>query len=599
MRYALARSAFVRSPSAPADEAVPASDAVPAVDASPVTFEPADAPSGDVGEPPRETVVEQAQPQVFTTPSELPEDVEPVAGEAEAVQEPDSATASQISDPPAPAPTARPPATPVPAIAGDSPTAEVLTEPAIASEREATATPPPAAPAAVVATSDSADGEEAAPTRTDVDTGAPEPVESSTGVETPPSVEPAPLQESAATETGVVTPAPVDTSALPVDSAGQVDFQSFAPMSEPGNLGFGSALDKILQEPTSEPSQESDESTAVADGSSQTASSQFVFPTSDPLSERKDAEKEEVQESTAPKALSDTVEKDYKNLVDMAEQIFEAANTGSEPDSASVIDAIWRTLEQLRKNDELLEESVRQRRDYHSWSQRGANVAVLSIRLGVEVECDERRCLALGLCGLMHDLGMLTITKDVLDSPRFNASQLKQLRGHPLESQKMIETFGESFAWVGKIVAQAHERQDGGGYPRGIKGNQIHEVARILGLADTYEAMSHPRPDRKARATYDALKEIVDQRNHQFDRRIIKALISIVSIFPLGSLVQLSNGEVGRVVRVSKNFPTRPSVEIILDPQGRAVNHTRFVVLENEPLLTIVDPAIPEDVLQR
>ena len=127
----------------------------------------------------------------------------------------------------------------------------------------------------------------------------------------------------------------------------------------------------------------------------------------------------------------------------------------------------------------------------------------------------------------------------------------------------------------------------------------IELIRGIATDADTYEAMSHPRPDRKARATYDALKEIVDRRNYQFDRRIIKALISIVSIFPLGILVQLSNGEVGRVVRVSRNFPTRPSVEIILDPQGKTVNYTRFVVLENEPLLTIVDPAIPEDVLRR
>ena len=325
------------------------------------------------------------------------------------------------------------------------------------------------------------------------------------------------------------------------------------------------------------------------------ATSSFVFPTSDTLSERK----EEEREPTAPKALSDTVEKDYKNLVGMAERIFKAANKGEELDSASVIDAILRTLEQLRKNDELLEESVRQQRDCHSWAQRGANVAVLSIRLGLEVKCDERHCLALGLCGLMHDLGMLTISQDVLGSSHLNSRQLQLLRQHPLESQRMIEAFGEAFAWVGKIVAQAHERQDGSGYPQGLKGDQIHKVARILGLADTYEAMSHPRPDRNARATYDALKEIVDRRNEQFDRRIIKALIDIVSVFPLGSLVQLSNGEIGRVVRVSRNFPTRPSVEIILDPQGSMVNYTRFVVLESEPLLTILDPSIPEDVLRR
>ena len=374
-------------------------------------------------------------------------------------------------------------------------------------------------------------------------------------------------------------------------------------------VSFSSVLDKILEETT-----ETSESMLAAEESSLGAEAQappqegelaeklpaadVVFPTDDPLAGQYEAPAAESEGTAISDGLTVTIKEDYQALVEAAERIFEAAEKGTEPDSASIIDAIWRALEQLRKSDELLEESIRQRRDYHSWSKRGANVAVLSIRLGIEIDCDERRCLALGLCGLMHDVGMLTIPQEVLDSPKFTAAQLQLLRQHPLESQKIIETFGDSFSWVGKIVAQAHERQDGSGYPRHLQGDQIHEVARILGLADTYEAMSHPRPDRKARATYNSLKEIVDQRNKQFDRRVIKALISIVSIFPLGSLVQLNNGEVGRVVKISRNFPTRPSLEIMLDPQGNPVNPPRFIDLENESLLSIVDPAIPEDILK-
>ena len=569
IRHALARTAFARSASTPTDtqptttpiQSPPAPPAPPAPAATATTANrPTDpAPATEVATSENATG-EGPSPDPQLPAKEIDTATSADAAiESSAIAVPSLATDTHQSEATAVAATTPEPIAPVPPV-GHPP-----------------ATPPPAetsVPAEV-------DPSPAAPTEATLPGGMAG-VDSTSGV----------VNEEASS---VIAQQTQEGEASPQTPA-QADFQPYAPMPETTTLGFGSALDMIFQEQVPEPGEESSSPEGGDDAPKPTT---FVFPTSDPLSERKDDAKEKAQESTAPRVLFNTVEKDYKNLVEMAEQIFAATNAGTEPDSASVIDAIWRTLEQLRKNDELLEESVRQRRDYHSWSQRGANVAVLSIRLGVEVDCDERRCLALGLCGLMHDLGMLTIPKDVLDSPRFNASQLKQLRQHPLESQKMIENFGESFAWVGKIVAQAHERQDGGGYPRGLKGNQIHEVASILGLADTYEAMSHPRPDRKARATYDALKEIVDRRNYQFDRRIIKALISIVSIFPLGSLVQLSNGEVGRVVRVSKNFPTRPSVEIILDPQGREVNYTRFVVLENEPLLTIVDPAIPEDVLRK
>ena len=119
----------------------------------------------------------------------------------------------------------------------------------------------------------------------------------------------------------------------------------------------------------------------------------------------------------------------------------------------------------------------------------------------------------------MQDVGMLTILSTVLDKFKLSSTQLKLLHQHPVRSQQMIQNFGESFAWIGNIVVQVHERRNGLGYPRGLKGEKIHEVARILGLADAYEAMAHPRPDRKAQAMYNAVKEIIDQGNAQFDRR--------------------------------------------------------------------------------
>ncbi len=94
------------------------------------------------------------------------------------------------------------------------------------------------------------------------------------------------------------------------------------------------------------------------------------------------------------------------------------------------------------------------------------------------------------------------------------------------------------------------------------------------------------------------MKKIIDQRNSLFDRSLIKALIDIVSIFPLGSLVKLNNGEVGRVVGTSRLHPTRPMVDILIDPRGR-LPEARLLNLQDEPMLYIVDPAIEEGVLTR
>ena len=72
-----------------------------------------------------------------------------------------------------------------------------------------------------------------------------------------------------------------------------------------------------------------------------------------------------------------------------------------------------------------------------------------------------------------------------------------------------------------------------------------------------------------------------------------------VSIFPLGSLVKLNNGEIGRVVGTSRLHPTRPTVDILLDPRGRKLSQPRMMNLGDEPMLYIVDPAIEEGVLQQ
>jgi HD-GYP domain-containing protein (c-di-GMP phosphodiesterase class II) len=153
--------------------------------------------------------------------------------------------------------------------------------------------------------------------------------------------------------------------------------------------------------------------------------------------------------------------------------------------------------------------------------------------------------------------------------------------------------------WIGKIVVQVHERRDGSGYPQGLQGDEIHEVARILGLVDTYLGMAQPRADRPALVTYNALMEIIDLRRAYFGSKLIKVLINVVSIFPLGSLVKLNNGEIGRVVGISRLHPTRPLVEVTLGPRGKPLEPPRCVNLEDEPMLYIVDPAIEEGVLKK
>jgi HD-GYP domain-containing protein (c-di-GMP phosphodiesterase class II) len=310
-------------------------------------------------------------------------------------------------------------------------------------------------------------------------------------------------------------------------------------------------------------------------------------------------EGEEVVAAPAPVPAARPTAEVYQALVQTAEQVFAAAAAGRELDGNRLVKPLKQALALLRQDETLLAETVRYRNRERTFPQRAANTALLSMRMGLEIEYEERRILSLGLCALMHDLGMASLPAEVLEARRFTSEQRAHLHRHPLESQRLVQSFGKGFAWIGKIVVQVHERSDGTGYPAGIKGEQLHEFARVIGLADTYEAMVHPRPDREARAVYHVVKEIIDLRNTLFDRQLVKALIHIVSIFPLGSLVKLNNEEIGRVVGTSRLHPTRPTVEVLLDARARRVNPPRQIVLEEEPMVYVVDPAIEESVLYR
>ena len=308
----------------------------------------------------------------------------------------------------------------------------------------------------------------------------------------------------------------------------------------------------------------------------------------------------EVEEAAEPApAVVRTDLEIYERLVRVTEEVFAAARTGKIPEEGPIIRVLRACMGKLREGEALLAETMRQHEGVPDLAERGANSAILSMRLGMELGADDKRCLAVGLCGLLHDLGMLKVPEEAIQDKKLDAAGLELLKRHPIESQRILEDFGPAFAWVGRIVVQVHERRDGSGYPRGLSREEVHEIAQLVGLADTYLAMAHPRADRPALVVYNALKAVIDMRRTIFDNKLVKALINIVSIFPLGSLVKLNNNEIGRVIGTSRLHPTRPKVEILLDSRGRPQKPPRQMVLEEEPMVYIVNPAIEEGVLDK
>jgi putative nucleotidyltransferase with HDIG domain len=159
------------------------------------------------------------------------------------------------------------------------------------------------------------------------------------------------------------------------------------------------------------------------------------------------------------------------------------------------------------------------------------------VRLALDVACemgldvDEQRTVEFG--ALLHDVGKIAVPKAIVNKPgKLDEREWEIIKTHTLEGQRMLARVGGFMGSVGWIVRSHHERWDGGGYPDGLRGNDIPLAARIISCCDAYNAMTTTRPYRKAMPSSLALEELLRHAGTQFDPRVVDALSAVVSRTP-------------------------------------------------------------------
>jgi HD-GYP domain-containing protein (c-di-GMP phosphodiesterase class II) len=226
----------------------------------------------------------------------------------------------------------------------------------------------------------------------------------------------------------------------------------------------------------------------------------------------------------------------------------------------------------------------------YSLCTHAANVSINAIIMGIGLGYSKQRLLELGTAALFHDIGMYKVSDAIRKKKgKLTPSEGKLVRKHVELSFKELLKCGEEYRWAADIVYQEHERADGSGYPRGLKGLEISEYASIIGIVDVYESLIHKGlHSRKLLPSY-AMKEIIRNSKGLFPTPIIKNLVNQLSMFPVKSYVRLNNGSIGMVVRANSLWPLKPVVSLIYDAQGRKESGGRTVDLSENRLLYIKD----------
>lgn len=230
-------------------------------------------------------------------------------------------------------------------------------------------------------------------------------------------------------------------------------------------------------------------------------------------------------------------------------------------------------------------------------AQKSLNVSLFAIQAGEMLGFDPDQQLEIGMAGLLHEIGMALIPEKLLFKPGpLTDQEYKVVQQHSEFGYQILKIHSDQYPYLAEVALQVHERIDGTGYPQGLRGDEIHDYAQIIGLVDIYEALCHSRPYRDGFPHFYAIKEIIRTCKISFQRIYLKALLNAVSIFPLSTLVRLNSNAIGRVIQTFPGRPMRPRLRIEFDSQGRKVLAERVVHLPDNPLLYIVDSVSEDDI---
>ena len=198
------------------------------------------------------------------------------------------------------------------------------------------------------------------------------------------------------------------------------------------------------------------------------------------------------------------------------------------------------------------------------------NVCLLAMNIAAATDYSEEQVIQVGIGALLHDLGMLLVPPAIrFKEGRLDEEEWYEIRKHPLFGLHIIDRSLRLPDAVKYITYQLHERENGKGYPKQRNSRLIHNFAKITMVADIFEAVSSPRPYRQAFAPYKGMEMLIKMgKQHLISEQFVMAMLKSVSLFPVGSIVELNDGRTGQVIAANKFHLARPLISILAEQGG-------------------------------
>ena len=268
----------------------------------------------------------------------------------------------------------------------------------------------------------------------------------------------------------------------------------------------------------------------------------------------------------------------------LTREVMSSVRVGRTLDAVQLKSAVSAMTESVLRNPDalLLFSQLRAKGEYTE--SHALDVSIYMITFGRFLQLEAGQIEFLGYLGLLQDAGKLRLPRELLEKPgRLTLEEFELAKLHVNYSAEILRATPGLPGELARVAALHHERQDGSGYPKGLRGNEIGMIGSIAAIVDTFDALTVKRPYADPVSPSAAISMLYKWRGVLYDAQLVEQFIRCIGIFPVGSLVELNTGEVAVVIAQNLTRRLLPRVMVIRDAQGNPLIPHKLLDLAREP----------------
>ena len=301
-----------------------------------------------------------------------------------------------------------------------------------------------------------------------------------------------------------------------------------------------------------------------------------LLPPGMPVQTYRDQVPVEVEVARAREVIARTSE--------VLEKLVHDIRAGDMLDIEEIEEVVNDMVESIVRNPDALMWVARLREEDITTYGHGLQVAVYLTAFGRQLGFPKSELAQLGQVGLLLDIGKLRLPRELLEKQgRLTPEEFEAAKAHVQYGLEILESTPNFNPAVLEGIAQHHERWNGSGYPAGLAGEAISLFGRMAGIADCFAAITKRRPYAEAVSSYEAMRSLSSWAGESFHEALVQQFISSVGVFPVGSLIELSTGEVAIVVAHNKIRRLKPRVLVVTGPDKTSVGFPSLLDLLYDP----------------